>query len=110
MSTKKIASGFLANYFQSKDSIICSYVVQYLKERDIPCLTVHDCFKVPYQFHHHLDNAILHAYTRFYNENHFETDFKDDNLVYTTYKTLADVLDKEEFLPSEFNIRTIAKP
>lgn len=108
---KKLASGFLANYIQSKDAIICSKVVAYLAERKIPVLSTHDCWKVPYHFAEELNNAILYAYTEFYQENHLETDFKD-TLMYTTLQTIRENnkdYDLTTFESAEFNIQTMVK-
>lgn len=108
----KISSGFLANYIQSKDAIICSKIVTYLRHKNIPIISTHDCWKVPYHHAKDLHLAILNAYTEFFNENHLENDF-NTTPIFPIYKYFVETAEGCDFTlldPNNFCLETMAKP
>lgn len=58
LDQRKIATGFVANYIQYCDAIICTNVIRHLKSQNIPVLTVHDCLNVQ-----SICGAIKHRYS-----------------------------------------------
>jgi hypothetical protein len=106
----KIKSGFMANYIQFCDATICSYVISQMKSQNIPIITIHDCFKCPYQYKKQLDIAIYNAYTRFYNSNFLEKHFINHNKqLLTIINTLRINENIEPFLPNEISFNTLTK-
>jgi hypothetical protein len=81
-------------------------------EKNIPVLTVHDCFKVPYQFASSLNDAIIHAYSKFIEEDHLAKDFK--NTYFWTVFEQAYInnteLDTLSFTCDMLHIETMVKP
>jgi hypothetical protein len=106
----KIQSAFLANYIQFCDATICSYVVADMKMQNIPIMTVHDCFKSPYQYKTQLELSISNSYKKFYAENFLEAHFlKKNSKFLELINTLRINENLDTFSVDEISSRTLTK-
>ena len=74
-----LSKGFVANYIQYIDALIASKFLKKMAKKNIPVMTIHDCFKCPIVYAKQLDSTLHECYLEVFEADYLYHHFHKQN-------------------------------